>query len=213
MATRTICTTGGPLSLTLLLLVTLLAPLPADAQQTDPSGTPEAPAPSECTVEPRALPLLAADASSTVSPAPSTGSTATPPSQTEGDPAEPAVAAGVTATVRESLACRNAGDFSRAYALVTDHFLLHLFGGAETIDPQVAAALEAEPVRVRRGERLHLVAVSEVRVLADGRVGAVVTTSGAGAEWRDYLIFVQRGDRWLIDQAEPAPAESTVSQP
>jgi len=196
--------------LTLLILLVLHSPLPADAQPTDPTGTPEMPAPSECTVEPRALPLLAADASSTVTP-PSTDFTATPPSQTESDPAEPAVVSEVTATVREALACRNAGDFLRAYALVTDEFLLRTFGGAETIDPEVAAAIEAEPVRLRREERLLLVAVSDVRLLADGRVAALVTTSGAGEEWRDYLIFVQQGDRWLIDRAEPAPAESAAN--
>ena len=107
--------------------------------------------------------------------------------------------------MREAIACRNAGDFGRAYALVTDRFLAQLFGGPDTVPPEVAVALEGGPDRVPRANRLALVAVARVVAIGDGRVGAVVETSNADEVFRDYLVFVQAGDRWLIDEQVALP--------
>ena len=201
MAKRTVGAPARAVSIAILVVMALLTPVIANASQ----PTPDIPAPDECLIEPRALPLFASVTPLPVTPAPVDATATAPRDMTEGQPAEPAVVDAVTATVRESLACRNGGDFARAYALVTDEFLVRVFGGPETIDPMVALALEGESPRVRRGERLHLVSIAEVRVLADGRAGALVTTIGSGEEWRDYLIFIERGDRWLIDEAVTAP--------
>lgn len=164
------------------------------------------PHPDECLTEPRSLPLF---------PDPVVGSTpATARPTITGTPAlaspemraNAATTAAVTATVREVLACRNAGDYRRAYALMTDRMLTQLFGGPETIDPEVAAALEARPDRLPRNQRLTLISVSDVRLLADGRVSAevesrLVTSTRDG--FLDEIVFVRVGDRWLIDGTTP----------
>lgn len=167
------------------------------------------PPPEACQVAPRPLPLVA-EAAGTPSVSSDPVATAAPFAPPVGEPADEATGAGVVATIQESIACRNAGDFRRAYALFSDAMLVRLFGRPDTIDPEIVAALEVGPDAVRRGQQLGLGSVSEVRVLADGRVGAEVTTrharDGAEAGYRDYPILVRAGDRWLIDEAIALPS-------
>lgn len=173
----------------------------AASVQENPSPTAVEPGPGECLVEPRPLPLfppVTPGAEPAATPLPLVEPT--PFAVPEGKPADEATTAAIVATVRESLACRNGGDYPRAYALFTDRFLGELFGGPDTIPPEIASALENPPRPVRRVERLSLVAVSDVRLLADDRVGAVVRTSTAEETYDDYLIFVRGGDRWLLDE-------------
>ena len=56
------------------------------------------------------------------------------------------------------------------------------------------------PTPLPRDERLGLVNVSEVRRLADGRVGAVVVTRDGERGYADYLFFVEGESGWLIDE-------------
>ena len=53
--------------------------------------------------------------------------------------------------------------------------------------------------------RIGLHAIQDVQVLADGRVGALVTLVDPEAPMledadRRFVIFVETGDRWLIDE-------------
>ena len=189
----------------LILLATSVVGLGSSttgALQDAPAPSADVPRPAACRVAPRPLPLFApATPGAALAATPAPLVTPTPFAMPAGQPADEATVAAVTATIRESLACRNAGDYPRAYALVTDRFLRVLLGGPDTIPPEIEAALAEPPRRVPRAQRLALIAVSDVRVLADDRVGAMVETRNAEESFRDYLVLVRTGDRWLIDES------------
>jgi len=173
-------------------------------RQATPEGdetTAIVPPPQECRVEPRRVLFPGATATTAATPLPL--ASPTPLARPAGEPADAATTEAVTATVREAVACRNDGDFARAYALMSDAMLVRLFGGPETLDPLIAAALEAGPRRLPRPDRLALVAVADVRLLPDGRAAARVETRNADEAFVDELVFVRAGDRWLIDEAIP----------
>lgn len=121
-----------------------------------------------------------------------------------GEPADAATVAAVTAAARRFVACANARDVARMYALVSDAFLRQSFGNQPATEA-VAAYLAATPVARPPAERTELVAVREVRVLADGRVGALVDhrdptdprTDGIATDW---VVFVEADGGLLMDE-------------
>lgn len=161
-------------------------------------ATPEivVPRPDECTVEPRTPPLFGGIPATPVATTPV--AQATPTALPEGEPADQVVIDGVTRTVRESVACRNAGDFARAYALLSDDMLRHLFGQETLIPPEVQALL-ADRQRVSKSARLAIVSLSDFTIYPDGRASAVVVTENTAHVFRDQLLLVNTDDRWLID--------------
>ncbi len=194
----------------LLALAMLLAPA-AGATRAQETATPTAdvPAPEECLIAPHPIPVFPAGvgqrAAATPGPLVSTPAPAFVPPR--GEAADAETVAAVTATVREALACRNAGDFLRAYALFTDDMLVDLFGGPSTVDLDVVLAVNEGPKPVPKARRLALVAISDVTLLPDGRAGAIVETRGARRAFRDYLFFAfdPVTGRWLIDGQEDLP--------
>ncbi len=177
--------------------------VPAPVVRAVEPGTPvaadDASRPAECRVEPIALPLALPPAATSTAVLPD------PDALPAGEVADDATVAGVTATVRESIACRNAGDLRRAYALMTPALLAGLLGGPETAPPEIVRLLLEPPDRVPTDERVALVAVSDVALLPDGRVRARVETDAAGFRFADLLLFARdaQGGRWLIDDALP----------
>lgn len=207
----------------LLLCATLLACSAATAALAQEQGTPapqatpatawDIPAPEECTVEPRPLPIFAEgvgqQAPATPMPLP-----ATPAPEfvvPDGDPVTPDIEAAVVATVRESIACRNANEFLRAYALFTEPMLVSLFGGPATIDPEIRALTRVgsgiEPLP--RRQRVALLQVSQIAHRPDGRIGVIVTTGTASQVFQDYLVLTYdaASSRWLMDEVEPLASE------
>ena len=167
------------------------------AQATPVAAEPDVPQADECRVEPRTgftVPREVPPAAATPVPAP----VATPGATAAVDAA---TAAAVAATVREALACRNAGELPRAYALFTDELVLDLLGSAETVPPEIVAALGEPGRRAPRASRLELVAVGPPTLLADGRVLARVETRSADVVFVDDLVFREVAGRWLIDDA------------
>jgi uncharacterized cupredoxin-like copper-binding protein len=164
--------------------------------------------PSQCEVEPRSVESIAQligtpTAEGDATPAVSAGDAPT------GEEADQATVDAVTATYRELVACLNAGDFLRVYALYTDAYLQRtLAGGGFDL-----AQLEATPVPSEEQQRTSLVAVSEVRQLDGDRVAARVGTTNPAVEGSIVVdaILVRSGDRWLIDDETvvEAPAEGT----
>lgn len=196
------------------LLVALAAPLlmlgtpaagaartaPGVATQATPvAAEPDVPQPGECRVEPRTgftVPREVPPADATPVPV----LAATPGAAV---PADAATVEAVTATVREAVACRNAGDLPRAYALFTDDLVLDLLGTGETLPLEIVVALGEPGRRVPRASRLELVAVGPATLLADGRVLARVETRSADIDYVDDLVFREVDGRWLIDDAFP----------
>ena len=193
--------------LTFIAAAFALVAMPAmtAAQATPAAGVIE-PKPTECLVMPRKL----QPPSEATPVAPGPGVLPTADSVPVGEPAPEADAAAVTATVREALACRNAGDVRRAYALFTDDMIYTLLGGDPGPAPELLYLLENRNERPLRGERLELVSVANVGILPDGKLRAEVVTANAETTFTDVLVFAGQDGRWLIDESiamgrEPRP--------
>lgn len=160
--------------------------------------------PTECQVEPRSDEWVAAllatpaalDATPDATPAASPIPYAALP---EGDPAGPEALFGINGTMRELVACQNAGDARRALALFTedvDRETLATFG---LLDPALLG-IEA-PTPLPAGEQEIFFSIRDPLLLDDGRYGAIVSRD-TQPEIGYFVIFVRQDDgRWLIDEA------------
>lgn len=144
-----------------------------------------------------------------------------------GRPADPATVAAVTETWRHWFACeRSWGNQLRAAALVTDDGFRRIYGsslaiflnppsyddatapatvptaGNPTFAPTLAPTDPDPPVYTGPEPP------TEARVLADGRVGALLETpmGEPDPEGRNYVVFAKVDDRWLIDEIVRTPA-------
>lgn len=110
-------------------------------------------------------------------------------------PSDPPVVEEITATARELIACLNAGDPRRAYALYSDQFVRR---GADLLPEDV----DGPPAPLPDSERVALLEVSYVRPFEDGRVGAVLVIDDpqapAPAE-SFFAIFAWNGGHWVLD--------------
>jgi hypothetical protein len=186
-----------------LLLMGLVAP-GAGAQEATPAVDFVTPDPADCQVEPRTVEDLMAfvvtpqsGAASPVS-AEATPATASIPG---GEPADAEVVAGVTATATELYACYNANAFLQVFALFTDDSMARSFV-AEGITAE-GVKLLGTPIPPQAKEDWMSVAVWDVRVRPDGRIGAFLVSRnpmGGDAISTDYSIFVERDGRYLIDE-------------
>jgi hypothetical protein len=199
--------------LILAFVLLLTPPAVAIAQEAPPVASPPAglivPDPSECDVPPRSLsffeqlaatpPALPPDADQRFS---RPTENARPWTMPAGEPADQATVDGITATLREALACLNANDPLRFLALFSDE-MLRIFFALDPIPPEALPSLAASPVASPPEQRLGYLAIHDVLVLPDGRVAALGDSYdpteppyGVGT---DFAIFVKSGDRWLID--------------
>ncbi|HEY7034760.1 MAG TPA: hypothetical protein VH482_25700 [Thermomicrobiales bacterium] len=210
----------------LFLLLALFAPVAQTSTQVATpavqEATPVAVPASDCTVEARTLAALTeivtaediANATPVAEPGPYT--------KPNGTPADAETVAGVTATIRQLVACVNAGDFLRFLALFSDDALRHYSASLGLpLDPN-DELLTPDP---SINDQIALGPIADVVVLPDGRVSALAhlpSQSGgtdAGSEDVDLqLIFVHQGDRWLIDELFPVVPQQagtwkTVSGP
>lgn len=123
-----------------------------------------------------------------------------------GQPVDAETATAVEDTTRELLACLNAGDFLRAGSLTTGNGAKLLFGGLAADGPEALdERLASEPVaRVDEAAWVRLVGVTDVSVMADGRIAAFVILNEPVREPRglETLLFVfqQEGDALKLDQ-------------
>lgn len=202
--------------LALAMVAVVAAPVAVSAARQD------AVPPTPCTVQPR----TEADIAALVAAAPTTpggdeerasDAWATSPADLpQGELADPATVAAVTAAAREFAGCLNAGDIPRWLALMTDRLLPKVVGSFG-----MAALLEATGTPIP-GEipepKIVTVRIADARVLPDGRVGAVVawTVRQAPGEQplpeANFHIFQRVGTHWLLDEemsgyveAEPGP--------
>lgn len=187
------------------IAVTLLAVAISGTSALAQGPVSNVPGPEECMVEPRALPLFPEGVGQRAAATPLPLATAPEPpfAIPQGEPADVDTTTGVSATLREAIACRNANDFRRAYALFTQDMLVSLFGGPATIDPEIRTAIEEGAAPLPRRQQLALLTLTNIILLPDGRVGAVVETGNSRRAFQDYLIFEQdpTSGRWLIDES------------
>ena len=196
------------------------------AQEGTPGALPATPGPEECAVEARSADFFVG----VVQEALAAARAGTPVAQAaapdlEGaDEADEETTAAVTAVAREAIACANAGDFARGAALYTEGYVGALVAApivagleeagrlgeedAAAVDEAVAAQLtegvNAAPAPLPEAARSALVEVREARVLADGRVVALVVGERPGdGETATAIVFVEEDGRYLIDGAFP----------
>jgi hypothetical protein len=193
----------------LMLAVTTLLVLPQTifAQST---AFPIVPDPAECQVAPRTAESLAA-ITGTPSPASTAATEADLP---QGEAADEETVAAIVAAERLFAACYNAGDFGRLLSLLTDHAVLMVTGGTPdqaTIDLILAPATPAPAESL-----VSLVQLRDVRVLEDGRIGAIAENGLASdpgvATDVSFRVFLKVGDNWLLDDeiaGLPLPTPAT----
>jgi hypothetical protein len=201
------------LAFLVVAVAALALPLGARAQDAtpvaSPVGSPFAPGPEECTVEPISLerltqlmgtpvPVAIVDVAGTPVGSP------TPFAMPEGQPADEATVAAITAAVREYVACLNAGDTARVLALYSDHglqvILADLIAGGAT--PQQILGSFGTPQPLPDDQLNLLYGVDDVRVLPDGRVAALIVGDNLaepGPPGPALLYYVQVDGRWLVD--------------
>jgi hypothetical protein len=156
------------------------------------------PDPSECQIAPRSdadiAALLATPDAATASPAATPSASPIPATALPtGEAARPDALFGINATLRELVACMNAGETARALALVTDAVganELHLLFGTTQISL-------GTPTPVAENERTPFLSIRDPRVVADGKVGAIVSNPVNPAE-AYFIVFEQHEGRWLI---------------
>ena len=200
-------------------------PLPVNQEQplvpaeaASPEATRDVPAPTECQVEPRTIDGIQNLFDASVgTPVASPAATADTPGT--GEPAPDDVTAGVAATSREFIACINAADYLRLFALMSDAYLPRYLREHDLESPDVLALLAGQPQALDPADQTEIVSVHDVLIYPDGHVSAVVTgddpTSPTPARSPTFLM-VQTGsgdnsERWLVDGvvSEPNPEAGT----
>jgi len=112
----------------------------------------------------------------------------------EGEVADDATVAEIAALYEQLVSCLNAGEFLRAYALYTDDYLVRNLS-AEAIE-----GLSATPVPTEEAMRSTFGDVLDARMMDDGRVAALISTSNPQVgETIILAILTNEEGRWLID--------------
>lgn len=120
-----------------------------------------------------------------------------------GVPAEESIQLAVGATVRELLACLNAGDAQRGASLFSERGLRTFYGAPAADDSAEEQAPAGTPTPRSEDQWLSLRSVTDVSVLEDGRVGAFVVLDdplvrGPRAQTL-FFVFVEDEGRWVVD--------------
>lgn len=157
------------------------------------------PSAAECTVEPRPedeLRALFREVAATPLPESVETSRAEAPT---GTPADEQTVAEINATWRMFVACLNAGDQRRMFALYSDAMVrrqLVIDIGFGVTEDALFDFLAATPSPLPAGQGASFEPFTDVLVLSDGRVAAI----GPGEEGRSTVhIFARQGDHWVID--------------
>lgn len=162
---------------------------------------PAIPHPRDCTVAPRAFADLAG-----LSATPMTLEElvlATPPAEfARAVPVDEPTSTAVLATVWESIACSNAGDLTRGFALVTDGYLRRrVIAIAGPFDEAIYGTV-ATPMPLPPDRHISLDAVGTVVILPDGRAAVEVVASDVRSR-RSLVLLAQTPAGWRIDELMP----------
>ena len=115
----------------------------------------------------------------------------------------------IHASMEQFIDCANAGAAFRSLNLVSDAFLRAQLGSGPASADEIARlaevlreAADASPVPRQSGQRTILADLRDVRLLEDGRVGAIVVVrsgSEPASVETGFYIFQREANRWLID--------------
>ena len=189
--------------LALSLLITGLFHTAALAQDAPSQIGPITPPASACAVEPRtAEELVALFADATPADPMPVSNAAT---ITIGQPAGAAPAEHVTALIHQAIACLNAGDFGRFFALLTDHAIVTIFPWvAEELSTEESAAQALIPSPPAADFLTTILGIGSISQLPDGSYSAVLVQldPNAGDQPTALILYaVEQDGVWLIDNA------------
>ena len=201
-----------------LVLVFLLALTVSLPHWSATAAAPVVPDASECQADPErsVMVLFASPVAADATP-----SAIQTPIAAAGPPADAETVAAVTATAHAIVACLNAGDFLSLMSSVSDGYLRRSFVDGVPTDPlaedleryvnAVRGCEECEIVPLEGDDRFAIAAITNVRELEDGRIGADLTLSNVSGTWSDWLVvaFVASDERWLVDQIIKVDSEGT----
>ena len=158
---------------------------------------PEAPDPAGCTVEPIPLEELNSSIATPIPATPAPGRGAVVPA---GTPATADEAQVILETVRTLVACYNAGELLRSYALYTPEYLHHLFARQGPY-AEVSYLSLATPMPAEADERVQILDIADQRRLPDGRLAAnvVLRYQVIPMPKRFLMTFVETPEGWRID--------------
>ena len=200
-----------------LTATTVMTAMPALAQEASPAAGAAA-----CTTEPRDVEELVGfyfDPQGTPLATPAATTVDTEAELPQGEAVDPAVEEAVNATVVELIACFDAGQYARAFALMTDDLARQtgpdLSNPDEDSPEEVRALLEAQlagtPVvdepGIDQGAATDVGQGRDIRVLEGGRVGGIWTIAGDAA----FIVFEQQGDQWLMDEIIDVRDDSSMT--
>jgi hypothetical protein len=207
------CEDGRERKRHLIMLVVTLASLGrgqiiAEAQNATPPVGVEVAGAEACQVDPRSPDFILALAGTPM--AGQATSSPTPFATPDGEAADAETVEGITATMQEVVACFNAADLLRAFALFSDDYFRRLIPEGP-VGEVFTGFLTGAPAPVTR---IGPHAILDVRVMGDGRVGALVTLVDPEAPTPEdadhrFVVFVMIGDRWLIDEVMEFPVSGT----
>ncbi len=187
--------------LALLLVLTGLFHTAALAQDAPSQIGPMTPPASACMVEPRTAEELVALFAIPTDPIPAS-TTAT---IALGKPADAASAQEVTALIYQAVACLNAGDFGRFFALLTDHAIVTIFPWvADELATEESATQVMAPDPVPARYMQTILGIGSISLLPDGSYSAalVVLDPNAGEQPTALILNVVENDEvWRIDSA------------
>lgn len=119
-----------------------------------------------------------------------------------GSPADADTVAAVTQTLRRTMACANAGDYWGLLSLSSDNLIRYYRPDAADREEARRIADESFPPSPE-GQYWRLIAVTDVAVMDDGRVAAVLVSDdplsrSPGPETQLFFLVKERG-RWVLD--------------
>lgn len=187
----------------LTLVMTGLLPSVTLAQDVPSQIGPVIPPASACTVEPRtAAELVALFAGAAPAGSMPAATTAT---ITLGEPANAAASQQVTAVIHQAVACLNAGDFGRFFALLTDHAIVTIFPWiAEELTTEESAAQVMAPKPPAAEFLTTILGIGSISRLPDGSYSAVLVQldPNAGEQPTALILYVvEQNGALRIDNA------------
>jgi hypothetical protein len=173
----------------------------------------DAPSAEECQVEPLDLAILPSISGTPAAGGTSTNRMALRVLMAAAVPADDGTADAVRAVVREVIACANAGDFPRLFALLSDAYLARYLV-ATPLESDALQFLEMEPEPLAHDDQAAIIAIEDVRRLPDGRVIATVTHEAGSVHQSVLVVFVEEHGRWRLDAEAPLdPADTPTPAP
>jgi copper transport protein len=132
-----------------------------------------------------------------------------------GNPAPTGQQASVEETVRQYIACSNAGDYERVLATSTLRYLAPQFATLDDAGRTAALDLAANPQPNPEGEWLAIASIEPARALPDGRLATRVITLDPinhPHQLESILILAEEDGIWRIDEVHVSAPDFETTQ-